>query len=78
MSKGALTPDLVVMEFQRGCGQMNLASACVLCPLNHPVLDFEMGGLMGCMSGGPGYTRPEMVERITARGGVKADSINGT
>ena len=25
----------------------DLASACVLCPLNHPVLDFEMGGLAG-------------------------------
>ena len=30
------------------------------------------------MSRGPGYTRPEMTEGITARGGVKADSINGT
>ena len=27
------TPDLIVMEFRRGCGQMDLASACVLRPL---------------------------------------------
>ena len=27
------------------------------------------------MSGGPGYTRPEMAEGATVRGGVEADSI---
>ena len=35
------------MEFQKGCGQMDLASACVLRPLNRLVLDFETGGLVG-------------------------------
>ena len=34
------TPDLVVTEFWRGCGRMDLASAYVLCPLNRLVLDF--------------------------------------
>ena len=29
------------------------------------------------MNGGPGCTGLEMVEGITARGGVEADSING-
>ena len=42
LSKGASTPDLIVMEFQSRCGQMDLASACVLCPLNHLVLDFAV------------------------------------
>ena len=59
-----------------GCRQTDLASACVLHPLNHLVLDFEMRGLVGCTSRGPGYTGLEMAEGITARGGVKADSIN--
>ena len=40
------TPDLIVTEFRRGCGQMHLASACVLRPLNCLVLDFKTGGLM--------------------------------
>ena len=42
---GSLTPDLVVMEFRRGCGQMDLASACVLRPLNRLVLYFKMDGV---------------------------------
>ena len=29
-----------------GCGQMDLASACVLRPLNRLVLDFKMGRFM--------------------------------
>ena len=50
------TPDLIVVEFQKGCGQMDLglASACVLCPLNRLVLDFRVGSLGGRTSGGPG------------------------
>ena len=32
---------------QNGGRQMDLASACVLCPLNCLVLDFETGGLAG-------------------------------
>ena len=44
-TKGVSTPDLIVMEFQMGCGQTDLASACVLCPLNRLVLDFKTGGL---------------------------------
>ena len=43
MSEGASTLDLIVVEFQNGCGQMDLASACVLHPLNHLVLDFKVG-----------------------------------
>ena len=39
-ARGASTLDLVVVEFQSGCGQMDLASAYVLCPLNRLVLDF--------------------------------------
>ena len=46
-AEGSLTPDLVVMEFQRGYGQMDLASACVLRPLNRLVLYFKMDGVMG-------------------------------
>ena len=45
-TKGVSTPDLV-MEFRIVCGQMDLASACVLHPLNRLVLYFKMGGLMG-------------------------------
>ena len=56
---GSLTLDLVVTEFQRGCGQTDLASACVLRPLNHLVLYFKMDGVTGRTSGGPGYTGPE-------------------
>ena len=53
------------MVFQNGCGQMDLASACVLHPLNHLVLDFEVGvdGQMNEQRSG-GYTGPEMVARI--------------
>ena len=56
---GSLTPDLGVMEFWRGCGQTDLASACVLHPLNHLVLYFKMDGVTGQTSRGPGYTGPE-------------------
>ena len=38
LSKGMSTPDLIVTEFQ-----MDLASACVLGPLNRLVLDFKVG-----------------------------------
>ena len=44
-TRGASTPDLIVMEFWMVCGQMDLASACVLHPLNRLVLDFKTGGL---------------------------------
>ena len=42
-AEGLLTPDLVVMEFRRGCGQTDLASACVLRPLNRLVPVFQDG-----------------------------------
>ena len=42
LSKGASTPDLIVAEFRKGCRQMDLASACVLRPLNRQVLDFTV------------------------------------
>ena len=54
---GTSTPDLIVAEFQKGCGQMDLASACVLHPLNRPVLDFEVESLGGRTSRGPGVYR---------------------
>ena len=40
LNRGASTPDLVVAEFWSRCGQMDLASACVLHPLSRLVLDF--------------------------------------
>ena len=43
-AKGASTPDLIVTEFWTVCGQMDLASACVLRPLNRLVLYFKMRG----------------------------------
>ena len=46
-TKGASTPDLMVTEFWMGCGQMDLASACVLRPLNRLVLYFKTGGVTG-------------------------------
>ena len=46
-AEGLLTLDLVVMEFRRGCGQTDLASACVLHPLNRLVLYFKVGGVTG-------------------------------
>ena len=39
MNKGASTLDMVVAEFRRGSRRMDLASACVLRPLNHLVQD---------------------------------------
>ena len=45
-----------------GCRQMDLASACVLRPLNRLVLDFKTGGLTECTSGGLEYTGLELVE----------------
>ena len=60
-----------------GYGQTDLASACVLHPLNRLVLDFKTGGLLELMSGGPEYTGLELAEGVTVKGGVEADSING-
>ena len=59
------------MEFWMVCGQTDLASACVLRPLNCLVLYFKMGGVMGWTSGGLGYTGPELAEGVTVRGGVE-------
>ena len=47
VEQGGSTPDLIVTEFRSECKQTDLASACVLRPLNHLVLDFEMGRLVG-------------------------------
>ena len=44
---GVSTPDLMVTEFQMGYRQMDLASACVLHPLNRLVLYFKMRGVTG-------------------------------
>ena len=69
------TPDLIVMEFQMGCGQMDLASACVLHTMDHLVLYFKTGGVTERTSRGPGYTGPELAEGVTTRGGFEVDSI---
>ena len=53
LGKGASTLDLAVMEFQSWCGQMDLASAYVLCPLNCLVLDFVTWNRGLVTSGGP-------------------------
>ena len=46
-ARGVSTPDLIVMEFWAVCGQTDLASACVLHPLNCLVLYFKMRGVTG-------------------------------
>ena len=46
-AEGSLTLDLVVTEFRRGYGQTDLASACVLRPLNCLVRYFKMDGVTG-------------------------------
>ena len=46
-TKGASTLDLMFTEFQVVCGQTDLASACVLHPLNRLVLYFKTGGVTG-------------------------------
>ena len=71
------TPDLIVTEFWMGCTQTDLASACVLCPLNRLVLDYKTGGVTECMSRGLGYTGLELAEGVIVRVGVEADNING-
>ena len=55
---------------------MDLASACVLCPLNCVVLYSKTGGVMGRTSGGPGYTGPELAEGVIVRGGVDPVILN--
>ena len=79
MNKGALTPDLIVVEFRSGCRQMDLASACVLCPLNHLVLDFAVW-VRGQVN--EQRFRGVLVRRwwrgLGARGGVKACNIKDT
>ena len=46
-AKGASTLDLIGTEFWTVCGQTDLASACVLHPLNCLILYFKMGGVTG-------------------------------
>ena len=55
----------MVMEFQTGCRQTDLASACVLCPLNRLVLYFDersdrvneqRSGVYQTRVGGGGYS----------------------
>ena len=79
LSKGVSTLGLIVAEFQNGCGQMVLASPCVLHPLNRLVLDFEVG-VRGWVNewGSGGVLDQRWQKRLVARGGVKACNINGT
>ena len=70
-------PDLVAAEFRGGCGQIDLASACVLHPLNRLVLYFTVwvrAWVNERRSGGV----PDQRRRrgLGARGGVKACNIN--
>ena len=79
VSNGASTLDLIVVEFWNGCRQTDLASACVLCPLNHLVLDFEVGvdsQMNEWRSGGIPDWR--WWRGLTVRGGVRTGNINGT
>ena len=72
LNKGASTPDWVVVEFQSGCGQMDLTSACVLHPLNRLVLDFMVqvrGWVNQWRSGGVLDRRRQ--RGLRARGEVK-------
>ena len=73
------TLDLIVAEFQNGCRWMDLASACVLHPLNRLVLDFEAGvrGQMNKQRSG-GVLDQRWQRGLAARGGVRACNINGT
>ena len=67
---GVLTLDLLVAEFRSRCGQMDLASACVLHPLNHLVLDFAVwvrGQMNEWRSGGVPDRRHQ--RGLRARGG---------
>ena len=79
LCKGASTLDLIVMEFRNGWGWMDLASACVLHPLNCLVLDFEVGvrGRMNEWRSG-GIPDQRWWRGLAARGGVRACNINGT
>ena len=66
LSKGTSALDLIVVEFWNGCGQMDLASACVLRPLNHLVLDFEVR--VSERVEARRCTGPEMAERVGSEG----------
>ena len=58
---------------------MDLASACVLRPLNRLVLDFKVGvkGWMNERRSG-GIPDQRWWRGLTVRGGVRACNINGT
>ena len=71
------TPDLIVVGFQKGCGQMDLASACVLRPLNRLVLDFETEGWQDEQAEVRGILDWRCQRGLSAREGVKAGNING-
>ena len=77
---GSLTPDLVITEFRRGCGQTDLASACVLRPLNRLVLYFKMDGEQGERVEVRGVSDRSLAEEAATRGGVvlMASSNYGT
>ena len=65
-----LTPDLVVTELWRGCGQTDLASACVLRPLNRLVLYFKMDGGWSEQAEVLGIPDRSLAEEAAMRGGV--------
>ena len=79
LNKGASTPDLVVVEFGSGYGQMDLASACVLRPLNFVVLDFAVwvGGRVNERRS-RGVSDQRRQGGLGVRGGVKTCNINWT
>ena len=47
VEQGGVNLDLEVVEFWSGCRQIDLASACVLHPLNRLVLDFVVWSWVG-------------------------------
>ena len=67
-----------VTEFQSGSGQMDLASACVLCPLNRLVLDFVVW-VRGWVNEGKSGGVPDRRCRrgLRARGEIKVVILIG-
>ena len=76
--RGTSTPDLVVAEFRSWCGQMDLASAYALRPLNRLVLDFVVwnrGWVNERWSGG--YRTGDVGEDLREGGEVKDVKLIG-
>ena len=64
-TRGVSTPDLIVTEFRMGCRQMDLASACVLRPLESSGPVFQ-DGRVDRMNERRGLQRGEELKRIVS------------